>query len=175
MLVQLGHLQTLVLKINVLVGNGSQKPQAPERQNIRNAKNMFACSEDVQQVFSTRAVLKIIRKNHTAEEFEEHRKYLQSHCPCGAFKSWVDDREYIRCPVCNRIWCIIGNCNTTSTLMSNYISHNCLKCGYSKTREEKMKNCPQCIVYWCLISNCSYEHDTEAILVRHQTEAHFYF
>ena len=115
------------------------------------------------------------QKTHTAEEFEEHRKYLQSHCPCGAFKTRVDGREYIRCPVCNRIWCIIGNCNTTFTLMSNYISHNCLKCGYSKTREEKMKNCPQCIVYWCLISHCSYEHDTEAILVRHQTEAHFYF
>ena len=132
--------------------------------------------------------VKNYQKNYTAEEFEEHRKYLQLHSPCGAFKTRVDDRDYISCPVCNRTWCIIGECNATFTLMSNYISHklicpfgrpeftkNCSKCRHSKTREEIMKSCPQCGIYWCLISSCSYEHDTEAMLVRHQTEAHFYF
>ena len=126
------------------------------------------------------------QKTHTPEEIEEHRKYRQSHCPCGAIKNRVAGREFIRCPECKRFWCMVGECNTTFVAIDKFTRHKstcpfakpqfkdtCSKCGYSpKIRDQIIKKCPNCGVYWCLISSCSYEHDKELFVLKHQSEAH---
>ena len=139
--------------------------------------------------FNSSTSVKNHQDKHAPEEFEEHRKYRQSHCPCGAIKSRVAGREFIRCPECNRIWCMIGECSSTLNTMDTFAGHRkvcpyakpqfkdtCSKCGYSpKIRDQIIKKCPNCGVYWCLISSCSYEHDKESFLIRHQSDSHSYF